>query len=260
MSLLQPGAPKSSEAQTSTMKPAQEFSDEEAGVARGVPVYQGSALVKAGFIRKVYGILSIQLLFTVAASAIFMYHTTTRMWVLGNPGMMMPAALLPFGFLIGLHCYKDRHPVNLVLLSGFTMCLSYTVGVVCASYYQNGAGAIVLEALILTAAVFISLTTYVLVTKKDFSFLGAGLFAALIILIVWSMLNMFCDFGPMGQMVFSLIGALVFSGYILYDTSLVIHYFGPDDYIPAAVTIYLDIINLFLYLLELLRMLQGGDN
>ena len=66
------------------------------------------------------------------------------------------------------------------------------------------------------------------------------------------------DFGLGGRMVFSLAGALLFVGYILYDTSLIIHHLGPDDYVVAAVTLYLDIINLFLYLLELLRMLQGG--
>ena len=46
-----------------------------------MPVYQGSAEVKAGFIRKVYGILSIQLLFTVASSALFMFHEPTRMFL-----------------------------------------------------------------------------------------------------------------------------------------------------------------------------------
>jgi len=127
-------------------------------------------------------------------------------------------------------------------------------------YFEMGMGKVVLQALMLTASVFIALTSYVMVTKKDFSFLGGGLFAALLVLIVWGFLNSFFDFGLGGRMVFSLIGALVFCGYILYDTSLVMHHFGPDDYIPAAVTLYLDIINLFLYLLELLRMLQGGDN
>ena len=53
---------------------------------------------------------------------------------------------------------------------------------------------------------------------------------------------------------------LVFVGYILYDTSNLIHVLGPDDYIIAAVQLYLDIINLFLYLLEILRMLQGGNS
>ena len=138
--------------------------------------------------------------------------------------------------------------------------MTYTVGVVCAAYYQNHMGVVVLQALILTATVFISLTSYVMVTKKDFSYLGGGLFSGLIILIVWGFLNSFFDFGLGGRMVFSLFGALIFVGYILYDTSLLIHHLGPDDYIIAAVTLYLDIVNLFLYSLEMLRMLQGGDN
>lgn len=245
---------------SSGMKPAQEFDEEVGGINRGLPVYQGSADVKAGFIRKVYGILSVQLLFTVASSAFFMFHEPTRLFVLANPGMMLGASLAPFGFLLALHCHKDRHPLNMALLGGFTLSITYTVGVVCAAYYQQHLGHVVLQALILTAAVFVSLTSYVLVTKKDFSFLGGGLFAGLMILIFWSFLNAFFDFGLGGKMIFSLAGALLFVGYILYDTSLLIHHLGPDDYIIAAVTLYLDVINLFLYLLEILRFLQGGDN
>jgi len=245
---------------TSTVKPADY--DVEDHMRSGVPVYQGSALVKAGFIRKVYGILAIQLLMTVLGAATFMFHSPTRYYVLSHPEMMMTAAFLPFGFLLGLFCYKDKHPINMALLGGFTLAMTYTVGVVCASYYENGLGLIVLQALILTAAVFVSLTTYVFVTGKDFSFLGAGLFAALWILIIWSLLNSLFDFGlgSGGRMVFSLIGALIFVGYILYDTSMIIHHMGPDDYIMAAISLYLDLVNLFLYMLEILRMLQGGDN
>ena len=54
----------------------------------------------------------------------------------------------------------------MILLGGFTLCMSYTVGVVCAVYQASGQGIIVLQALLLTAAVFLSLTTYVHVTKK----------------------------------------------------------------------------------------------
>jgi len=188
-----------------------------------------------------------------------MFHEPTRDYVLRSPGMMMTASFLPFGFLLALFCYKDRHPLNMALLGGFTACMTYTVGVVCASYMQAGYGMIVLQALILTASVFVSLTTYVMVTKKDFSWLGGGLFAGLLILIIWGFMNSFFDFGVGGRAVFSLFGALIFVGYILYDTSLIIHHLGPDDYIIGAVMLYLDIINLFLYLLELLRMMQGGD-
>merc|ERR1719163_682763 len=123
----------------SSMKPAPEF-DEEAGggLSPGVPVFNLSQEIRAGFIRKVYGILSIQLLFTVASSAFFMFHEPTRAFVLHTPSIMMTAAFLPFGFLLGLHCYKDSHPTNVFLLGGFTMAISYTTGVICAAYYQHG--------------------------------------------------------------------------------------------------------------------------
>ena len=66
--------------------------------------------------------------------------------------------------------------------------------------------------------------------------------------------------------IYALFGCLIFSLYIVYDTQKVVggkhhkHQFGTDEYVFAALNLYLDIINLFLYLLEILRMLQGGDN
>lgn len=235
--------------------------DPEHGINDGIKAEmdRASDMVKSGFIKRVYGILSVQLLLTVASSAFFMFHEPTRAFVLANHGMLITAAFLPFGFLLGLHCYKDSHPTNIFLLSGFTMAISYTTGVTCAAYYQHGLGLVVLQALVLTAAVFISLTTYVHISKKDFSFLGAGLFACLWILIFWSFMNWFFDFGLGGRMVFSLVGALIFVGYILYDTSMIIHHYGPDDAIIASIALYLDIVNLFLFLLDFLRTLQGGD-
>jgi len=168
-------------AMNASLKPASEYPssttyDEEAGagVPRGMPVYDGSAMVKNGFIRKVYGILSVQLAFTVLSALFFTFHDGARSFVLGNPNMLMTAAFAPFGFLIGLYCYKDKHPLNMGLLAGFTLCITYTVGAVCASYYSNGLGPILLQSLVLTLAVFCSLTAYVFISKKDFSSLAAA--------------------------------------------------------------------------------------
>ena len=114
---------------TSAMKPSDLEDQQMGGINQGMPVYQGSAMVKAGFIRKVYGILAAQLLLTVMSSAIFMFHDSTRAYVLATPSMMMTASILPFGFLLGLFCYKDKHPVNMYLLGahkspsqGFDLC------------------------------------------------------------------------------------------------------------------------------------------
>jgi len=217
-----------------------------------------SAEVKAGFIRKVYSILSMQLILTVVGAATFMFVESARTFALSSPGVMYTALFLPFIVLFALFCYKNKHPVNMYLLTIFTVCEAYTVGVVCAVYYEQGYGMIVLQALLLTAAVFISLTSYVFVTKKDFSWMGGALSMGLIVLLVWGMLNMFFPVGGgVGHAIFSLMGALLFSGYILYDTSVIMHHMGPDDYIMASVSLYLDIINLFLYLLQILRFLQN---
>ena len=225
-------------------------------------VFDADQMVRAGFIKKVYSILSLQLLLTTAMGATFMFVESAQQFALSSPGVLTTSYMLPFGFLIALHCYKGRHPLNMILLGGFTLCMSYTVGVVCAVYQASGQGIIVLQALLLTAAVFLSLTTYVHVTKKDFSWMGGALFAGLMILIVWSFMSMLfgATFGGVGHTVFALIGALLFCGFILYDTSNLLHLYGPDDYVEASIALYLDIINLFLSLLEILRMLQGGDN
>jgi len=225
-------------------------------------VYDCSGAIKAAFIRKVYGILSIQLLLTVAGAGTFMFVDSAREYALSSVGVFYVALFMPIGILFALMCYKDKHPVNMYLLSAFTLCEAYTMGVVCARYYEAGYGMIVLQALLLTAAVFIGLTSYVFYTKKDFSWMGGALYMCLIVMVMWSFMSIFFGdvFGGFGHSIFSVGGALLFSGYILYDTSVIMHHMGPDDYVMAAISLYLDIINLFLYLLEILRMLQGGSD
>ncbi|KAH7522418.1 hypothetical protein FEM48_Zijuj07G0136400 [Ziziphus jujuba var. spinosa] len=155
-----------------------------------------------------------------------------------------------------LHVYQQKHPLNFVFLGLFTVSLSLTVGVTCA----NTEGSIVLEALILTSAVVASLTAYTFWASKkgkDFSFLGPILFTGLIILVLSSFIQVFFPLGSTSSAVYGAIGAIIFSGYIVYDTHNLIKRFSYDEYIWAAITLYLDILNLFL---TILRMLRQGDN
>ena len=69
--------------------------------------------VRAGFIRKVYGILSIQLLFTALASAWCSLHQPTRMFVIGHPPLMYLGLFASIGFIFALFVYKNRHPLNM---------------------------------------------------------------------------------------------------------------------------------------------------
>ncbi|CAK9309958.1 unnamed protein product [Citrullus colocynthis] len=87
----------------------------------------------------------------------------------------------------------------------------------------------------------------------EFDSLGPFLFGALLILLVFGMIQLFF---PLGMMVYGCLASIIFCGYIIYDTGNLLTY-SYDDYIWAAVAIYLDVINLFLYLLNLFRVAES---
>ncbi|CAM9897578.1 unnamed protein product [Pylaiella littoralis] len=206
--------------------------------------------LRLGFIRKVYGILSIQLLLTAAVSSVCVLNDDVRNGVLGHLWTVWVGFCLSIGLLLCLMCYRDKYPLNMYLLGAWTFVEAYTVGVVCAAYASQGQGAIVVQAAGLTMAVFLGLTLFTFQTKIDFSFLGGALFASLWVLMLWGMVM--AVFGFQQSYVYSLFGAIIFSLYILYDTSLLMNHLGYDEYIIASIRLYLDILNLFLYILRLL--------
>ncbi|GAA0153402.1 hypothetical protein Leryth_026240 [Lithospermum erythrorhizon] len=215
----------------------------------------GENELRWGFIRKVYGILSAQILLTTAVSALTVLYSPINQLLRGTPGFLLFMLFLPFILLWPLHIYQQKHPLNFVFLGLFTASLSVTVGVTCA----NTDGRIVLEALILTSAVVSALTGYTFWASKnghDFSFLGPVLFTSLIVLVLTSFIQMFFPFGSTSVAIYSAMAAIVFSGYIVFDTQNLIKRFSYDEYIWASVTLYLDILNLFL---TILRMLNSRD-
>lgn len=120
------------------------------------------------------------------------------------------------------------------------------------SHYINlpGGSATVLSAALITTAVTLALTAYVYKTGKDFSRLGGFLFAGLIVVLLAAIAALFI---PAMQAMVSAAGALLFSGFILYDTSRLVR--GEEDnYVMAAVSMYLNVLNLFLSILQLLGL------
>ncbi|KAH8499869.1 hypothetical protein Peur_041810 [Populus x canadensis] len=232
--------------------------DLEAG--NGETLYPGLSLgenqLRWGLIRKVYGILAAQLILTTIVAAATVLYTPITDLLRGSFGFVMLLSIVPFILLWPLHVYHQKHPVNLIILGLFTVSLSLLVGASCA----NIEGKIVLEALILTSAVVCSLTGYTFWASKkgkDFSFLGPILFTALIILILTSFIQVFFPLGSTSTAVYGGISALIFCGYIVYDTDHLIKRFSYDQYILASAALYLDILNLFL---SILRVLSQRNN
>jgi len=207
------------------------------------------ASVRLGFLRKVFGILTVQMFMTVAVSALFMLNKGVQTYVIAHRGFMTLGFIGSFVLLFALFAKKDEHPLNLQLLGAWTLCQAYTIGVVCATYAAHGAGAIVLQAAVLTLLVFCSLTAYTLQTKRDFSFMGGALFSGLLIMLGWGFMNAILG---IHSSMYSLFGALLFCLFIIYDVQMTMNKIGVDDYILAVINLYLDIVNLFLFILDLL--------
>ncbi|KAK7343409.1 hypothetical protein VNO77_12126 [Canavalia gladiata] len=234
--------------------------DIEAGMSYGnsnglYPSMMESPELRWGFIRKVYIIVSLQLLLTAAFASIFIFVPFARDFARYNHYRLFvffAAVIFSFISLFALSKYYDKHPANLILLGLYTVGMSVTVGFACSFADAT----IVLEAAFLTGAVTASLTLYTFWAVKrgsDFSFLGPFLFAALMVMLLFSIIQLLVPLGPTGRMVFAGLGALVMCGFIVYDTNDLIKRYSYDEYIWAAISIYGDIINLFIYLLSILN-------
>ncbi|KAJ6561001.1 glutamate binding protein [Mycena sp. CBHHK59/15] len=214
----------------------------------GTTVSDSAPEIRKAFIRKVYTILLSQILATVVVAGSLSQSAPALDWVMHH----IWAFFVPLGGTIvnlGLLYWKRHtHPWNFVLLSTFTLMEAFTLGIAVA-FYDN---MVVLQALLITLAVFIGLTLFTFQSKYDFSGMGPFLFAALIVLCMTSIVHwVVVPFSKTTDIVFTVAGCLVFSGCVVYDTYRINKKLSPDEYIMGAISLYLDFLNLFLRILRL---------
>jgi len=210
---------------------------------------------RKAFIGKVYTLLCIQIAITIAISFCMMQFGGYEfyMWSLTEGAWTRLASLfLTIGLLVSMFCFKSRYPMNLVLLFAFTVVMSYTIGMVTTGYAAAGMQTLVIEAFAITSLVFVALTVFTIWSKIDFSFLGLILPILLFTLIIWGFFGAFAFQSFAFQQVYALGGTLIFSLYVLYDTWMITQVLSYDDYVLGAVNLYLDFINLFLFILQCL--------
>lgn len=211
--------------------------------------------IRHGFIRKVYGILMVQLSITMAFIATFMYHEPTKRFVHQNQWMWWLALALMLVCLIVMACcgeVRRKAPQNFIFLGIFTVAESFMLAAAASNFDTTA----VLMAVGLTAAVCLGLTLFAFQTRWDFTMMGGILFVAVIILMVFGIVAIFVP-GKTVTLIYASLGALVFSVYLVYDTQLMMggkhkYSISPEEYIFAALNLYLDIINIFLYILTII--------
>ena len=156
--------------------------------------------------------------------------------------------------------FRLRNSVwGIVSTFAFTGFMGYTLGPILTFYLHLANGVqIVTAALGLTGAIFFALSGYALVTRKDFSYLTGFIFAGMMIGIVASLLAIFFNI-PALHLAVSSVFVLIFSGYILHETSAMIHG-GQRNYILATISLYISIYNIFVSLLHILGALGGRND
>lgn len=214
--------------------------------------------IRHAFIRKVYMILASQLLVTTAIVAIFTFVEPVRYFVRRNQAVYWASYAVYFITHLVLVCCKGprrKFPWNMILLMIFTLALSYMTGTI-SSFYDTKS---VFLALGITAVVCIAVTVFCFQTKVDFT-KCQGLFCVLGIVtfvtgIITAIVLSF-KYILWLHMLYAAIGAIVFTMFLAYHTQLLIgnrkHSIGPEEYVFAALSIYVDIVQIFLFLLQII--------
>jgi len=179
--------------------------------------------------------------------------------VIGVSPMMAVGATL-VGFVMGMFVLPKtaNSAAGIGVIFLVTGLLGLGLGPTIMYYLQFAKGPqIVATAFGGTAAIFLGLSGYALTTRKDFSFMGGFLMAGMMVVIVAMIGGIFFHM-PALDLAVSAAVILLMSGFILFDTSRIIHG-GETNYIMATFGLYLTIFNIFVHLLHLLGAFAGDD-
>ena len=209
-----------------------------------------STLATNKVLRNTYALLSMTLIFSAVMATMAISSNAA-------PVNFIVQLVVLFGTLYALNKLKNS-VWSIPLVFFFTGFLGYSTGPIVNVFLgmANG-GDIVATALSMTGITFLGLSAYAVSSRKDFSFMGGFLMIGLILVIVASLANIFFAI-PALSLAISAVGVLVFSGFILYDTSRMVNG-GETNYVMMTVSLYLNILNLFLMLLHLTGALSGDD-
>ena len=205
-----------------------------------------------GFMKKTYQLLAASMVAAALGAYLTMPYVQTVMqfkWVIFG------AELLVLFFGLGLS--RGKPGLNLAMLFLFTFLSGVSLVPLLASFISIGKGAVIGNAFLMTAVLFGALSLFAINTKSDFSNWGKPLFITLIVVVVASLINLFFLQSPMMHIIITAGVLLLFGIFTIYDTQNIANgaYDSPVD---AAVSLYLDFLNMFTSLLQLLGIF-GSD-
>jgi len=207
-----------------------------------------SALATNKVLRNTYTLLSMTMLFSAAMAAVSVVAES-------GPGTYLLSVIGAFGLIWLVLPRTANSSAGLGVVFAITGLLGFGLGGVLNQYLTMSNGPqLIMTALGGTGVIFLGLSAYALTTRRDFSFLGGMLFVGMLVILVAALANIFLAIPAMTLAISSIIIVLM-SGFILYDTSRIIHG-GETNYIMVTVSLYLSIYNIFINLLAILGIMS----
>ena len=209
--------------------------------------------VREGFVWKVYGILSYQIMLTSLVVFFALVNSSFQELLLNSHSLYGLCCLVSLICLLLPLCSPKIYqsvPTNYIVMTVFTLSYSWIIAAFTCLYTFSS----VMTALFLTFVTVVTLTIYAWKTKEDYSVSGGTLIVSLVLLIFSSLI--FALIGPpFFNMLITYLSLVLFSVYLIYDTQLLCGKgrvkFSEDDYILAAINIYLDVVILFTKILSI---------
>jgi FtsH-binding integral membrane protein len=214
--------------------------------------YQTGTLVRTGeeratLVRRTYALVLVSVLVTIVGVSFALSQPAVLQAVAQHPFIAFLAAIAPL-FIAGR--VKAAFPMNI----GFVLLFNFAMGVMISPaifFYGSRQPGLIGQAAVLTIGAFGILTLYAFVSRRDFSAWGGFLMVGLWVLIGTMLLNVFFQNAAVDLWLAS-VAVLLFSGLLLYDTWRLRNFYGPDEYVGAAVQIYLDLLNMFMAILRIM--------
>src|SRR6476620_6333292 len=197
--------------------------------AASVPVRSGAE--RATLVRRTYGLVFLSIIVTVLGTA----------FAFTQPALMSAVIAMFIPLVMAQRAARD-FPKNLILTGVFTFVEGIFIAPFPAISERNAPG-VVGQAALLTLAAFGVLTMYAVFSRRDFSAWGSFFIVGLVVLLVASLINGFVGSATAGLWIASM-GVLIFAGLLVFDTWRILRsgQYGQDDYVLAAVSIYLDLL------------------
>ena len=205
------------------------------------------------FMKKTYQLMAASMIAAAAGAYVTMPYAET---IMQYKWFIFGAELLILFF--GLRMTRGHAGANLAMLFAFTFLTGVSLVPLLASLIGMGQGAMIGNAFLMTSVLFGALSLFAINSKSDFSSWGKPLFITLIVVIIASLVNYFLLQSPIMHIVITAGILLLFSIFTIYDTQNIANgaYDSPVD---AAISLYIDFLNMFTAMLQLLGIFGGDD-